>query len=351
MSRRVLACISLAAMMASATAMSASDNATTRPAAKPSAGAVSIQNTRRVDFVSKVNGHRYSLQVSLPFKPVPAKGFPVLYVLDGDFFFGSATEIVRGHANAPGGVVVVGIGYPDDPAWVQDVIARRGPPAPSMDDEPRSRAAQDLERTYDMTLPASDAELAAQVLPGYPPAKSTNVGGLDDFLKTIETEVKPRVAALVKIDPTNQVLFGDSHGGLAALHALLVEPSAFRTFIIGSPTIWWNQKAVLAGESQFAAAVTAGRASPRVLVTMGALESSRAMFPASWKMDPTAIDTYLHMSRMVENARELVKWLKSIHGGPGYGVGDYVLFDRLGHAIAPWPALAWGVNFAFPIVP
>jgi len=313
------------------------------------AGEVTLANTKRIEFVSKVNGHRYAINVAVPYGPPPPKGYGVLYVMDSDFFFASATEIVRGHANAPGGVVVVGIGYPNDAAWIKEVERTRGPFSPSMVDEPRARAAQDLERAYDMTVPATDKQLAAETIPGYHPFKSQNVGGIDEFLKTIETEIKPRVASLTHIDPSNQVLFGDSFGGLATLHALFVEPNAFRTFIIGSPSIWWNNRSVLNDEPKFAAEVRAGRANPRVIVTMGALESSPRMFPANWKMDPAAVKFFLHTSHMVENGSELVASLKAIHGGRGYVVADYVEFPELAHAIAPWPALAWGVNFAFPI--
>jgi hypothetical protein len=49
----------------------------------------------------------------MPFQPLPPKGYPVFYVLDGDFFFASATEIVRGSANVPQGSVVVGVCYPE----------------------------------------------------------------------------------------------------------------------------------------------------------------------------------------------------------------------------------------------
>jgi predicted alpha/beta superfamily hydrolase len=316
--------------------------------AKEPGAEVSIPNTRRIDFVSKVNGHRYSIRMALPFQPVPAKGYPVLYVLDGDFFFASATEIVRGSANVPQGVVVVGLCYPSDAAWIQSVRERRGAFAAQFAEDLPARGAQDLERNYDLTLPVSDKDLAAQSLPGSRGLKSENVGGVDEFLKTIESEVKPRVAAVTHIDPTNQVLFGDSHGGLAALHALFVEPNAFRTFIIGSPTIWWNNKAVLADEAKFAEAVSAGKASPLVIVTMGGLESTPLRYPPSWGLNGTTAAAFVRQARMVENADELVKRLKALRGGPGYEVADYVVFDKLSHAISPWPALAWGVYFAFP---
>src|SRR5262249_52552033 len=156
---------------------------------------------------------------------------------DGYWYFASATELARvALSDSTSPVVVAGIGYPDDSAYLHHVLAQRGPMIPSLAGLPLARSVPFLEREYDLTLPASDEELKAQNASGEMPEKSRNVGGLDDFLKIIETEVKPRVAALVPVDRTKQVIFGQSLGGLAALHALFVEPSAFRTFLIASPS-------------------------------------------------------------------------------------------------------------------
>src|SRR5882672_11166036 len=86
---------------------------------------VFIPNSRRIAITSKVNGHRYSIRVALPFVPAPSTGYSVLYVIDGDWYFGSAAEAAR-HDNAPG-TVVVAIGYPDDSAFCKAVLQRRGP--------------------------------------------------------------------------------------------------------------------------------------------------------------------------------------------------------------------------------
>jgi predicted alpha/beta superfamily hydrolase len=247
---------------------------------------------------------------------------------------------------------VVGIGYPDDPAFAERVLANRGTGSDSPSKIPPVVAAPGRERAYDLTLPATEAILASTALPGHPAFKSSNVGGLEDFLKTIETEVKPRVAALAHIDPTNQALFGHSFGGLATLHALFVEPNAFRTFLVSSPSVWWSNKAVLADEAKFAAAVTAGQAVPRVLVSMGSAESTvPANIPASWGIDRADLAASLKRARMVENGRELVTQLKAIHGGAGYVVEDYVIFDKSSHAAAQWPAMARGISFAFDGTP
>lgn len=326
--------------------MACADSGRVATANRAAPAEISIPNTRRLGFVSKVNGHRYSISVALPFEPIPAKGYGVLYVLDGDSYFASATEAVRGHGNAPEGVVVVGIGYPQDAAFVQSVLKRRGPVPAAYRDLPAVRSMPTLERYYDLTLEASDAELAEQSMPGSAPLKSQDVGGLNDFLKTIETEVKPRVARLVRIDSTNQALFGHSLGGQAVLHALFVEPSAFRTFIAASPSIWWNNKQVLADEPKFAAAINAGSAQPRVLITVGSAESTPPTLPASWGMDSTAVETLIRKASLVENCRDLVVRLKALRGNPGFSL-DEAVFDEQGHAISAWPALARGIPFAF----
>jgi uncharacterized protein len=320
----------------------------TAPASSPPVSEISIPNTRRIDFVSKVNGHRYSISVALPFVAAPAGGYGVLYVLDGYAYFESATEAAR-LFNAPT-VVIVGVGYPIDARFAQTVMERRGPPSEAFSILPAADRAAQVERVYDLTLSARDEVLNAEAFPGTPPMKSENVGGLDDFLKTIETEIKPRVAALAPVNPANQAIFGHSLGGLAALHALFVEPTAFRTFIIASPSIWWNNRAVLADEPRFAAAIVSGQATPRVLVTVGADESSVPdVIPESWGpgLSRGAVKASIQKARMVRNAAELSSWLRTLHGSPGYVVDDFALFAKQNHIIAPWPALGRGIAFAF----
>lgn len=313
-----------------------------RVAAQPPAEdtEVSISNTRKIDLVSRVNGHRYQIRVALPLVMAPGKRYPVLYVLDGNGCFAAATEMARSN---PAGTVVVGIGYPEDPAYVASVLARRGPLPSYLAGFPRLQSSHFLERDYDLTLPVEDAVLAAETLKGLPPDKRENVGGLDDFLKMIETDIKPRVGRLANIDNTNQALFGSSLGGLAVLHALFVEPNAFRTFIMASPSIWWGNRK----EPAFVETVKAGNASPRVLVTVGSLEDTPQELPPEWGVDPESNAAWYRMARMIENAGDLVTRLKALHGGPRYEVADYVVFDHERHGEATWSALARGIPFAF----
>src|SRR5258707_1011557 len=120
----VIGALATATLVASS--VGASENAK-NPAQTPAQAAeVSIPNTRRIDFVSQVNGHKYAITIALPFTPAPKAGYGVLYVLDGYWFFASAAEAVR-VLSIPSRVVVVGIGYPDDAAYTTKVLAQRGP--------------------------------------------------------------------------------------------------------------------------------------------------------------------------------------------------------------------------------
>ncbi len=311
-----------------------------------SSSAVSIPNTRRFEVTSKVNGRRYAISVALPYEECPKHGCGVLYVLDGDFYFASAADAAR-TGNAPA-VAVVGIGYPNDPAFVRAVLSRHQPLSAPFNSMPKLQAAIELERTRDLTLPATDREMAAQRQITVDQLGSKDVGGLNDFLKTIEIDVKPRVAALLTVDPLNQAIFGHSLGGLAVLHALFTDPGAFRTFIIASPSIWWNAKAVLVDEAKLAMTVRAGTASPRVLLTVGGEESTAPkVVPPSWGMSTAEVDIALQRARMVENASELASRLAALRGKKQLVV-KFAVFDQQDHGISPWPALGRGISFAFP---
>ncbi|MBY8821601.1 alpha/beta hydrolase [Sphingomonas colocasiae] len=318
-------------------------SAQTPPSPQPAE--VTIPNSRVIDFTSSVNGHRYRINVALPTDPAPAKGYRVLYIFDGNGYFGSVSEAVRRNGNAPD-VVVVGIGYPDSGEFIAESDRRRGPPDAAlakMDPLVRARAR---ERPYDLTLPATDAELAAESPTGQSPYTAANVGGLDQLLKTIEVDVKPRIAALTKVDTTDQALFGHSLGGLAVLRALFTEPQAYRSFIVASPSIWWNNRSVLAGEAAFVEAVKAGKATPRVLITMGSEESTPPKQPIPG-MDAATVAALIARSNMVANARDLTARLQAVKGAPGYEVADYAVFADQGHGISVWPAIGRAVEFAF----
>ena len=226
-----------------------------------------IPNSRVLHFTSAIDKKPYTIQVSIPmFAPRPKAGYPVLYVLDGELYFPQAA--IASDTLGDKAAVVVGIGHGafND----KSVIARYAPPDKGKPlDGAAAFTAFQIMRDYDFKWPVSPAHRAPAFVENM---IGPETGDVDAFLQVIEKEIKPRVEAMVPIDRSNQALFGHSSGGLAVVRALFTEPAAFRTFIPASPAIWYDGGSILAGEKPFASAVTSGRVTPRILVTVGTLE-------------------------------------------------------------------------------
>ncbi|GGE63623.1 alpha/beta hydrolase [Priestia taiwanensis] len=185
-----------------------------------------------VEIISKETECPYTISIAIPNTEAPRSGYPVLYVLDGNAFFQTFAETIRiqTRRSEKTGVtpfVVVGIGCPVEEDFVSDY------------------------RFYDFTPPANTVEL-----PPHPQGKEwPHHGGADKFLTFMEEEVKPLVDTRCHVDRKKQALFGHSLGGLFSLYTLLSKRDAFQSYIISSPSIWWNNKQVLTLEEKFVASL------------------------------------------------------------------------------------------------
>jgi uncharacterized protein len=345
----------MAAAIQSATAHAQTPSTPQAPvAAIPSAGPadVVIPDTRRVAFVSTVNGRAYAIDVAFPFAPPPPGGYPVFYVLDGEGYFASVVEAARANGNAPQ-AIVVGIGYPiGDPAWRAGVLSKMKVLPAGLSPGRAAIMALSLERIRDFTT-APDADTLKQAAAQGVTASPDDFGGVDGFLKTIEVDIKPRVQAMLAeshrtVNLKDQTLFGHSLGGLAVVEALFTEPDAYRTFVAASPSIWFADRAVLAKEAAFAAKVGAGKATPRILITVGAEEQTPPQLPAAMAAHQAEVDADIAKDRMVGNACDLAGRLKALHGAEGYQVADCAVFPHQQHGISVWPAIGQAIAFAYP---
>jgi len=182
-------------------------------------------------------GRHYRILVSVPANPPPKDGYPVLYVLDGDAWFGAAVEIVRMREYeklAP--TIVVAIAAP-------------------------KRAFFDLSRSYDFTPPGS----------ADPDFEGIELGGADEFLNFIDGTLKPWLRARHRLNGDRQILFGHSLGGLFVLHAMFKSPESFAIYLAASPHIRFSDSAILKEASAFE--TNPKRHALRALVTVGALEA------------------------------------------------------------------------------
>jgi len=219
------------------------------PSAAPADGApVTIPRARQYDLTSRINGRDYRVFVAMPFKADPAKKYPVIYLLDGNWYFGPTAYNVTESAGARAiqQAIVVGIGYPSDD---NDLAGSR--------------------RGFELT-PSVEANSTDQ----------RTRGGGDAFLRVLEEEVKPLVAARYPVDPTHQILYGKSLGGLMVLRSLFRNPGAYQTYIAASPAIAWNNREVLKDEAAFIKRVQKNNLSLRLLITVGGDEIYHGDDPA-----------------------------------------------------------------------
>jgi hypothetical protein len=257
--------------------------------------------------------------IATPAQPPPEAGYPVLYVLDGNAYFSTAaaTAALQSYSPGMGPVLVVGIGYP-----VTD------------------RLEIEKRRSWDLTPPAPK-DIGA-LMPGMSPA---DFGGLESFLQVIEKEIKPRVAASVRINAANTAIFGHSFGGLAVLQTLFAHPTAFRSYVAASPSIFWNDRALLKGEAAFVHEITQGKITPRVLITVGGDESKPwTSLPPGNPFTVEQVNAIVRSVRMVDNAVDLANRLAAIKGAPDYKAVGIVFKDE-GHLSEPPAALSRAVRF------
>ncbi len=225
------------------------------PIVTPPEGApAAIPRARQYDLTSKINGRTYRVFVSTPFGARPDQRYPVLYVLDGNWYFApasvNATESSGAGELVP--AIVVGVGYPTED---NDLVGRR--------------------RSFELTPWSPEGAPADQY------------GGGDVFLRVLEEEIRPFINARYATDPARQILYGKSFGGLLVLRSLLTNPGAYATYIAASPAIGFDSGAILRDVPGFAARVKAGPFKMRLLITAAGNEQyPRAILTKLAAVDP-----------------------------------------------------------------
>jgi len=164
----------------------------------------------------------------------PKKPLPVVYITDASFGFGMVQQVVSlmQVARELPQMVVVGIGYPVT-TDAKDIRLLR------FRDFCQTAAKEFLEG------------LRSQLPPGEVP-EANDAGGAGKFLAFINGELKPLIEAKYRIDTNDQTHAGMSLGGLFALYGLFAAPKSFQRVVALSPSIWWDNRDILAMEAAFA---------------------------------------------------------------------------------------------------
>lgn len=196
---------------------------------------VTIPNTQVYKMVATGSGYDYQIDVQVPLSyDTSDKRYPVLFLLDSNWYFPMVTSIVQTMMIIPvtqyvQEMIIVGIGY-----------------------ETTDVAMQTGLRSRDYT-PSVNNEIVASMRAILPWAEIENTSGeAADFLIFIRDDVIPFIDSTYRTDPNTRIGHGHSFGGLFMLYTLFNKPDTFHHYIAASPSIWWDDKIILQHEQAYA---------------------------------------------------------------------------------------------------
>jgi len=201
--------------------------------AQPAYPSATIINTEQRQLISKLNNQEYELYISLPDNYAQGDStYQVIYLTDANQYFGLMTDMARGlqWGSEMPEVIIVGIGYPlnsfktDDERWSKWLAWRM----------------RDLSPT---NTPQMDKDFGNE---------NIKSGGASTFLQFIEQELIPFVEKNYRAKSKDRTFVGFSLGGLFGLYSLFQKPGFFQNYIIGSPSIWSDDKVILQVEKTYA---------------------------------------------------------------------------------------------------
>lgn len=195
---------------------------------------VTLRNSTSFIHTSKYVDDDFKISVALPRAYDCCKSYPVLYVLDANIFFALASDTVRllEFGKEIPDLIVVGIGY-----------------------EVEEEHMRLRNRDY---LPTSHPD-------------SQGSGGAENFINYLSLELMPLINSKYKTNKKDNTLFGDSYSGLFAVYNLLNQGDLFNRYIIGSPSLYWDDCVIFKEEEKHFRSNASIEAT--VFLSVGALEA------------------------------------------------------------------------------
>jgi predicted alpha/beta superfamily hydrolase len=174
-------------------------------------------------------GRDYELFVSLPASyAAGSRSYPVVFVTDAPYAFPLTRAIearVTGHSQELPEFILVGLGY-------------------GKGDTP------EYSRRRDYTPSAHGVRGATSDMAGRPVA----FGEAEGYRRFVADEVFPFVASHYRADMHRKVFAGHSYGSLFGAWVLTTAPEMFDGYVLGSPSLWYDDYLLAARERAFAGA-------------------------------------------------------------------------------------------------
>lgn len=216
---------------------------------KPNSESVAtIPGTEYHNLESSAVEETYGISVALPEQYSETDQlFPVIYVTDPYFVFGSAVESARLHVidgNMPP-AIIVGIGYAGEQSFSRIMKLR----------------ARDFTHTTSPNHPSGESP---------PWFAEAELGGADDFLAFLHEELIPFVERQYQASD-ERTFVGHSGGGDFGTYVLFHNPDLFDRYLLSSPAVWFDNEIVFDYEKEYAA--DNDQLSVRVFMSVGGEES------------------------------------------------------------------------------
>jgi predicted alpha/beta superfamily hydrolase len=184
------------------------------------------------------------------------------------------------------------------------------------------------DRTRDMTPSKPSTSFGGTPFTG-------SAGGADKFLSFIADELLPTIDRNYRTRPY-RVLIGHSLGGLFAVYALMNRPEVFKGYLISSPSLWWDDQALVKAAPSFFAAHKDLRAD--LYMTMA--NEGDTMLGGAWKLSAVLEESKLtdvrwQFKRYPEEEHGTVPYLSNYEGlqaiFAGYRIANPIaLFEGAG---------------------
>lgn len=207
----VLACLALAGCAMSVAPPATQNEARESATAVPGVVLPDTESLRVHDPV----GRDYALWVALPagYAAHPQKRYPVVYVTDALYSF----PLVRSIRNLVG----------QQGVNIEDFILVGLPPQEGL------TSKQSRSRDY---TPSDPVRTPA----GYY-SDDVTYGGAAHYRDFLADHALPMIDARYRTDPARRVFAGHSYGALLGAYVLTTQPDMFGTYILSSPSLWFDQ--------------------------------------------------------------------------------------------------------------
>lgn len=187
---------------------------------------VALADTQALSIRDAQAGRDYPVWIGLPasYAKEPQRRYPVLYVTDALYSF----PLVRSIRNLVG----------QQGVNIEDFILVGLPPQTGL------TSKQSRSRDYTPTMPVrhDPGDYSAEVY-----------GEAAHYRDFLADQVFPQVESRYRIDSGRRIYAGHSLGGLFGAYVLLTRPEMFGTYILSSPSLWYDAHVMDRIEADYAA--------------------------------------------------------------------------------------------------